>query len=225
MAITQEFNGDILVDGNVSSDTITAIGATISGAVSASSASISGAVSAGGASITGGLTANTANINGAVTANYLNTTGNATNQTMSQLAITNAINNAITSTLLRARPVGTLYTSTVLTSPASLFGGTWQQLTADAYFKIVTSGAGALGGTSSSHIIPLASMPRHNGHVPELATGSGSYFVPMSAVQPFGKRQFAKHDNTEAEIVIEVAGNSQPYYPYHYGIYAWVRTA
>lgn len=224
MAITQEFNGDILVDGNVSSDTITANGATI-GELTANSANVSGAVSAGGASITGELTANTANINGAVTANFLGATGNATNQTMSQLAITNAINNAVASALNRAHPVGELYTSDVSTSPASLFGGTWQQLTADAYFKIVTSGAGALGGTSSSHVIPLASMPRHNGHVPELATGSGSYFVPMSAVQPFGKRQFAKHDNTEAEIVIEVAGNSQPYYPYYYGIYAWRRTA
>lgn len=214
MAITQEFNGDILVAGEVLAQEVNS-----NGSISARVGSFIDALTVNG-SILGGAASF-----GTLTASFLNSTGTSPNQTMSQLAITNAINNAVANALNRAHPVGELYTSDVSTSPASLFGGTWQQLTADAYFKIVTSGAGALGGTSSNHVIPLASMPRHNGHVPELATGMGSYFVPMSAVEPFGKRQFAKHDNTEAEIVIEVAGNSQPYYPYYYGIYAWRRTA
>lgn len=165
MAITQEFNGDILVDGNVSSDTITAIGATINGELSANSANVSGAISAGGASISGGLSANTANINGAVTANYLNTTGNATNQTMSQLAITNAISNAITNALTRAYPVGAYYIGDSATSPAFLFGGTWQPINNRFLYASGKYSAGATGG-EETHNLSINEMPNHGYHLP-----------------------------------------------------------
>lgn len=36
-------------------------------------------------------------------------------------------------------PIGALYLSMNNTNPSTLFGGTWKQLTADAYLKIVTS--------------------------------------------------------------------------------------
>ena len=50
-------------------------------------------------------------------------------------------------------PIGALYITTSTVSPAISFGGTWTQITDDAYLKIVnTVGAvGALGGTSSAH--------------------------------------------------------------------------
>lgn len=173
MAITQEFNGDILVDGNVSSDTITAGGAIISGAVSANSASISGAVSASGVSITGALSANTANINGVVTASYLGTTGNATNQTMSQLAVTNAINNAVTNALNRAHPVGTYYISDSATSPASLFGGSWQAINNRFLYATGKYSAGTTGG-EESHVLSVSEMPQHNHDIRTLSGSSAS---------------------------------------------------
>lgn len=134
MAIqVQEFNGDILVDGNVTSESIKAHTATVTGAMSAQ----------GILNVSGTLTAESNIVaSGTITGAFLNSTGNATNQAMSQKAITDAINNAITNTLLRAHPVGEIYTSVSSTSPASLFGGTWKQLTDDAYLKIVTAGAG-----------------------------------------------------------------------------------
>lgn len=134
MAIqVQEFNGDILVDGNVTSESIKAQTATVTGAMSAQ----------GILNVSGTLTAESNIVaSGTIMGAYLNSTGDATNQAMSQKAITDAINNAITSTLLRARPVNEVYTSVESTSPALLFGGSWEQLTADAYLKIVTAGAG-----------------------------------------------------------------------------------
>lgn len=164
MAITQEFNGDILVDGNVSSDTITAIGTTISGALLASSASISG-----------GLSANTANINGAVTANYLGSTGNATNQTMSQLAITNAINNAITSALMRGHPIGTYYISDSDTSPASLFGGSWQALHNVFLYASGKYSVGTTGG-EEAHVLTIAELARHQHILYDYVAGSGTVY-------------------------------------------------
>ena len=59
-------------------------------------------------------------------------------------------------------PIGSIYISVNSTSPATLFGGTWTQITSDAYLKIVSSNAGNLGGTSSEHKIPISSMPNHS---------------------------------------------------------------
>lgn len=202
MAMTQEFNGDILVDGNVGSDTITASSATLSGAISANSLTLSG----------------TANIAGALRADFLDTTGNTSNQAMSQSAVTLAINNAISSTLLRAYPVGAIYLSIISTSPASLFGGTWEQLTADAYFKIVTSGAGTTAGTSSNHTIPITSMPSH-AHVLDCVTNINTSFPGNNAS---GVLYDGARNANQATLA---TGGNQSYYPYYYGVYAWRRTA
>lgn len=67
--------------------------------------------------------------------------------------------NLLTAIRADAYEVGDVYISTNATSPASKYGGTWEQLDEDAYFKIVTSGAGSYGGTSNEHKIPLTSIP------------------------------------------------------------------
>jgi len=59
-------------------------------------------------------------------------------------------------------PIGSIYMSINTVSPATLFGGTWEQITDDAYLKIVSSNPGELGGTSSDHKITIESMPSHN---------------------------------------------------------------
>ena len=48
------------------------------------------------------------------------------------------------------------------------FGGTWEQITADAYLKAVTSNAGITGG---SNTIAVANLPAHN-HSYNLSTNS-----------------------------------------------------
>ena len=59
-------------------------------------------------------------------------------------------------------PVGAIYLSTVSTSPASLFGGTWEQIQ-DRFLLAAgeTYTAGKTGG-EATHTLTIAEMPSHN---------------------------------------------------------------
>lgn len=208
MAIqVQEFNGDILVDGNVTSESIKAQTATVTGAMSAQ----------GILNVSGTLTAESnVVVSGTITGTYLNSTGDTTNQAMSQSATTTAINNAIKNVLLQAHPVGEIYTSVVLRSPALLFGGTWEQLTDDAYLKIVTAGAGNTDGTAPSHRIPIECVPSHTHDIYNMQRTS-SIFLD-------GRDNFVWRAEVGASNTTSSTGGNTPYHPWYYGIYAWRRT-
>lgn len=117
-----------------------------------------------------------------------------------------------TALLNKIYPVGSVYVSTNNTSPASFLGGTWEQLSADAYFKIVTSNGGSLGGTNSGHKIPISSMPSHSHTTP---VKSGSY----TTINGGGDTWVTIYNND----YVGYTGGGEPYYPYYYGVYAWVR--
>lgn len=136
--------------------------------------------------------------------------------------------------VLGAYPIGSIYLSVNETSPASIFGGEWDQLTADAYFKIVSSNGGKLGGTSSEHKVPIESMPSHS-HV---QTAEGYNYIEPEVFRGYGDAQPGdlagnsfRANNTEALYITNggkyvytwASGNGQPYYPYYFGVYAWVR--
>ena len=116
-------------------------------------------------------------------------------------------------------PVGEVYTTTNESfNPNLYWGGTWEQLTADAYFKIVTSNAGQLGGTSSEHKIPMSSMPKHN-HATQ------GYVRTHDRVDGGGQcvaRTKINGDPIDSSV-IQNAGGGEAYYPYYYGVYAWLR--
>ncbi|MGN0760135.1 MAG: phage baseplate protein [Candidatus Ventricola sp.] len=75
--------------------------------------------------------------------------------------------------LLDIYPIGSIYISVNSTSPASLFGGTWESiggrflLGADATYT-----AGSMGG-EATHLLTIAEMPTHRHAAP--VTGDGSY--------------------------------------------------
>ena len=113
-------------------------------------------------------------------------------------------------------PIGSIYISTSSTSPASFIGGSWTQITSDAYLKIVSSNAGSLGGTSAEHKIPISSMPSHKHNLSYrdgAASGSQWFLDPGTASAWAGNGS------------IGATGGGQAYYPYYYGIYVWKRTA
>lgn len=113
-------------------------------------------------------------------------------------------------------PIGSIYISTSSTSPASFIGGSWTQITSDAYLKIVSSNAGSLGGTSAEHKIPISSMPSHKHNLSYregAASGSQWFLDPGTASAWTGNGS------------IGATGGGQAYYPYYYGIYVWKRTA
>ncbi len=73
-----------------------------------------------------------------------------------------AIAKCKTDTLLAAYPVGSLYMSAEATSPASLFGGTWEQIK-DRFILAAgdTYAAGSTGG-EETHALTVNEMPNHN---------------------------------------------------------------
>ena len=56
-------------------------------------------------------------------------------------------------------PVGAIYQSTASTSPASLFGGSWSQIT--SRFLYATTSSNGTGG-SNSHTLAESEMPSHS---------------------------------------------------------------
>lgn len=121
-------------------------------------------------------------------------------------------------------PVGSLYLSVTNVNPSQYFGGTWEQVKADAYLKIVSSNGGNLGGTSSDHKIPIASMPSHNhniyrndgGDAHTMAWGVANYNTGYLCSQ--GQNPYKTQEITNT-------GGGEAYYPYYLGIYVWKRTA
>lgn len=116
-------------------------------------------------------------------------------------------------------PVGYIFLTTDNSfNPNGKYKGTWTKLTADAYFKIVTSNAGNLGGTSSTHKIPVSSLPSHNHTVPNNANVSSYGNNPTIESWHSGSGDVRS-------IYTGNTGDGQAYYPYYYGVIAWHRTA
>lgn len=79
---------------------------------------------------------------------------------------------------LAAHPVGSIYMSTVSTSPATLFGGTWVQITDRFLWCAGTSHAAGTTGGEETHKLTIAEMPKHTHKVAIFTGGSsdaGSY--------------------------------------------------
>ena len=81
-------------------------------------------------------------------------------------------------------PVGSIYMSTGSTSPASLFGGTWEQL--KDRFLLGGGGSYALGGTggASTHTLTTSEMPSHRHGLS--STNSGEWLDDYDWVKPLG---------------------------------------
>ena len=75
---------------------------------------------------------------------------------------------------LQAYPVGSIYVSATPTSPASLFGGTWEQL--KDRFLLGAGGGYAAGGTGGAETVALEAnqLPKITGYIEAGAGSSGS---------------------------------------------------
>lgn len=116
-------------------------------------------------------------------------------------------------------PIGSIYLSVNTTNPSKYFGGTWEQITGDAYLKIVTSDAGTYAGTSSDHKIPITSMPSHRHGLKGALTGE------TKAITNTGNNWAQTTESWSQERYIGYSGGGEAYYPYYYGVYVWKRTA
>lgn len=112
-------------------------------------------------------------------------------------------------------PVGSLYLTVSTTSPASIFGGTWEKLTQDAYLKIVASGAGGTGGRGD-HKIQVTNIPSHAHSLGGVLSSAYHTTANTSGSSAWGAYGLSNETGT--------TGGGQAYYPYYYGIYVWKRT-
>ena len=125
---------------------------------------------------------------------------------------------------LSAYPVGAIYISTSSTSPASLFGGTWESIASERVLMGVSSSHGA-GSTVS------AGLPNIVGETTAMATWrfvtpSGAFAIASSQPGPDGyANNLGLNVNFYASRCSSVYGNSSTVQPAAYYVYMWRRTA
>lgn len=141
-------------------------------------------------------------------------------------------------------PVGAVYLSISSTSPSTLIGGTWTQIKGAT---LAATGANGFSSTKSyggNLAIKEVQMPKHfhnawssegsnyyftlakswnTDSIGRVSVASGSNYTVMganrSASDYGGISDISQGNGTD------YAGESQDFLPYHFGLYAWYRTA
>lgn len=128
---------------------------------------------------------------------------------------------------LSAYPVGAIYISTSSTSPASLFGGTWESIASERVLMGVSSSHGA-GSTVS------AGLPNIKGAVLDTWHGSGPSGSGALSVAVNGRSAIRNGDEGtftwgnfyfDAASYNSIYGNASTVQPAAYYVYMWRRTA
>lgn len=116
---------------------------------------------------------------------------------------------------LDAHPVGSIYESTDSTSPATLFGGTWEAM--DAGRVLVAQGkaatgttfnAGATGG-EETHTLTKSEIPAHNHYFSGTTSESGwhTHTFPLSGSHGGSSHVHDSNDNTSTTFTTPGSGN------------------
>lgn len=131
------------------------------------------------------------------------------------------------SNALSAYPVGVIYISTSSTSPASLFGGTWESIASERVLMGVSSSHGA-GSTVS------AGLPNIKGAVLDTWHGGGPSGSGALSVAVNGRSAVRNGDDGtftwgnfyfDAASYDSIYGNASTVQPAAYYVYMWRRTA
>ena len=176
--------------------------------------------------------------------NLVQTTGTSTGLVMSQKAVTDALNEKIPTAYILEKfyPVGAIYLTTDVASPATLFGGTWTRISSNVYLKANSGGiatAGTTGGTSSGHKIPLSALPSHGRHLYQYDEWGGKgtltnanqkigwFLATNSDMSNYGTnpRGWDVSAGNEAYPAGQNVGGGSAYLPYYYSVNVWRRTA
>ena len=153
--------------------------------------------------------------------------GSADTAETAQKAAADSAGNEISATYLKTQalldktyPVGSIYMSLQSTSPASLFGGSWTQITNKFLYATGTYGAGATGG-SEAVTLTLEQLPSHGHSIPVIEAGMGK-----------GGNNQIQYDGWGDSLVpnrlsSDISGSNQPHnnMPPFYVVYMWRRTA
>lgn len=128
-------------------------------------------------------------------------------------------------------PVGSVYFSTINTSPASIIGGTWSQLTGGMLGLVGSTGVAAAGSNGGSRKISVNQMPSHT-HVFGRRQYGGSFESDLgwwgSNINSPGNGWLVLTGAANGAYgVPEIAstGGEDDYIPAHTAVYAWKRIA
>ena len=133
-------------------------------------------------------------------------------------------------------PVGSFYISAKSTNPATLFGGTWEQI--QGRFLLGRSSSypvGSMGG-EATHTLTESEMPSHKGHLSAGIAGDvprdkGNYkgFLNSDKMTAYGDggRGWNIYQGNEAHPASEAVGGGQAHnnMPPYLSVYIWKRTA
>ena len=129
-------------------------------------------------------------------------------------------------------PVGSIYQSTVSTSPEELFGGTWKQL--NGKFLLASNSTYAAGSTGgeATHTLTINEMPSHEGHLETNSSnwnGNNNLFLPSTVLTSYtsGPRGWVTQSSNEVVPAGESKGGGQAHnnMPPYLAVYMWERTA
>lgn len=123
-------------------------------------------------------------------------------------------------------PVGSIYISTVSTSPSTLFGGTWERIKGRFIWGVEDGETAGTTGGEKTHTLIVSEMPEHYHYYNSYANG-----FPLQ-VEGTERYKTAVRDNVNTTGSIDgtqtnVVGENQPHnnMPPYYGAYIWRRTA
>lgn len=113
-------------------------------------------------------------------------------------------------------PVGSIYQSVNSTSPATLFGGTWERI--EDKFLLAAGDIYAVGttGGEATHTLTVSEMPKHNhGNYIEIASNASNKYISGGSAYGDLYRSTAS------------TGGGQPHnnMPPYQAVYVWQRTA
>lgn len=126
--------------------------------------------------------------------------------------------------MLDAYPVGSIYMSVNSTSPASLFGGTWEQLKDRFLLGAGDTYANGATGGEASHTLTVGEMPAHNHNIITAGNNTVDYNNSgASGSDGHGISVGANYNNMWTNHV----GGSEPHnnMPPYLAVYMWKRTA
>lgn len=122
-------------------------------------------------------------------------------------------------------PVNSWYFSKVSTSPASLFGGTWQQIT-DAVLRSATDYG---YGGSDSMTLTVNQMPSHTHVFKSYAWarpyGETGWNTSMGFPPSYGDNGVSINSSQAHSVASTGGGQSFSKLPRYCNLYCWVRTA
>ena len=141
---------------------------------------------------------------------------------------------SITQLLLMAHPIGSIYSSTVATSPADLFGGTWERIKGAFIWGIEDGEQAGITGGEATHTLTETELPEIDGEFATAVVGQHANKGVKGHAYGTNFGTFTSGGITGTDITNETQygygykfGNGQPHnnMPPYLAVYVWKRTA